>query len=225
MKHAQLIHSITGTPRLALKWLLRFINDPLDHAPKNWTTRQQELAAFTGNYPEFQQGACVFAVKARAAYHATREDSHPTLPSPDEANTFRTLALEYFDEFTHSPRAFPTIEEPNFPVALSLKSFGKADPHNFLTLWVRSKKEQFRINVFFTLAQFGHNIKNCESCSKYFLAKRTDQIFCCDKCSALVRQRHKRGTPPERFFKLGRPPGTTKAGLAKGTPSAKRRKP
>ncbi len=204
---------VVTTPRQTMKWALRFVNDTqVDQlSERDWDHLQAEVAVFIGEYPEFQRGSCYVGIKSRAFYRATAEDPSPLLPSKQEVAHYQAEARSLFESFLHPPDGAPfprTIWEKHIAVDLSLKYFGPNDKHSSFSLWIHDKEDLLKVNLLLLIGQFAPNVKACKDCDRYFLAKRTNQSYCSNRCATRVMQRRKRGRPLHKPGKRGRPFGS-----------------
>ena len=63
---------VVTTPRQALKWMLRFVNEiAIDGLPeKVWEKVQVEIAVFSFYFPQFQRGSCFLAINSRSFFES-----------------------------------------------------------------------------------------------------------------------------------------------------------
>ncbi len=209
---------ITGTPRLALKWMVRFVNETVIESlqEKDWNKLQVEISVFSFYFPQFQRGTCFLAINSRSFFESIPNDQYPRLPSKKEATKYQSEAHKIFHSFLHSKslaRASPFMIDHIFAEHVPMDFAAKfqviqGKQSVVFTVWIKDREFLFRINLILLLGQFVPNISSCSACKQFFLAKRIDQIFCSNRCATRVMQRRKRKTPPNRYGKRGRPKGT-----------------
>ena len=208
---------VVTTPRQTIKWVLHFLKTDCGQLSEtDWIKIQAELTVFIRFYPEFKRGLGSLAINSRSFFTPTDYDHYPRMPNREEAKAFSKAALKLFQNFIRAKHIGPLWESFFFeelPVDISIKFPTAQKLESVFSIWVQDQTQLFKINLLLLLCEFAPHIKNCKPCGSLFLAKRKDQIFCSNKCATLTFQRKKRGTPPSRYGRRGRPPGTGKTTL------------
>lgn len=206
---------VITTPRQALIWILRFINEiAIDNLPeKDWEKIQVEITVFSFYFPQFQRGACFLSINSRSFFESIPNDQYPRLPSKKEATKYQSDAQNIFYTFQNSkftaqssPLTFDNVFEEKIPMVFSAKfQVIQGKQSAIFTAWIKDRRYLFRINLILVLGQFMPNVKSCNACKRFFLTRRSNQMFCSNRCATRVMQRRKRNTPPSRYGKPGRP--------------------
>ena len=208
---------VVTTPRQTIKWVLRFLKTDCGQLSEtDWIKIQAELTVFIRFYPEFKRGLGSLAINSRSFFAPTDYDYYPRMLNREEAKALSRDAIKLLQNFIqakHNAPFWESIFYEKLSVDISIKFPTAKKLESVFSIWVQDQIQLFKINLLLLLCEFAPHIKNCEPCGSLFLAKRKDQIFCSNKCATLTFQRKKRGTPPSRYGRRGRPPGTGKTTL------------
>jgi hypothetical protein len=209
--------------KTAVKWLLDFVSLNLDALSEvEWRKQRYSIASFTqlgivqyapttafGWIP----GAGSFRTttlpwncdnKTAAELTPAQDIEQRRLPLPETVKALQREIRKQLNQWNNSRRI--TCPQPRGKLTLIFhKKSGQVLEHFVPSMSQHDTPE----NLFLYRCSrlFSGRLRCCpnEGCGKWFLAGREDQRSCSSVCRSRSHNRRERGTPPERFFKLGRP--------------------
>ncbi len=220
----QRIVSTTGGP---IGWILNFVQHDLEAlAPSEWNLLAFDVAALSFKFPTEGWGNLdqedVWSIRL------FREERHllASLPSRKEGQELQAILLAHLNQWFTTQRLAVCFPK------LTIEIAEERDPdinQSFVMAYVKMDHiaKRFEYCFAYLFAEHASYIRRCQECSRIFLAKRHDQIYCTPRCQTRVatrkwraehlpqvgaqNERRKRGRPPMR------PPASSAEGGAHGT--------
>jgi hypothetical protein len=180
---------ITGTPGGPMGWILNFAQRDLEPlVPSEWNLLAFEVAAFAFQFPVSAWGNLsqedVWSVRL---FHG-EQHLVASLPSRKEGQELRTMLLSHLNQFVSTKSLSVSI--PKLTIEIDVERLPQLD-RPIVSAVVKMDRVAKRFEYCFAhlLAHHAPNVRRCQECSRIFLAKRHDQIYCTSRCQTRVASR------------------------------------